>query len=51
MSVSNNSRIKKLSEGMAFLIPKHACVYGMSLSDSKYLLCEISDEFEERVRP
>ena len=51
MSVCNNSRVKRLSEGMAFLIPKHACVYGMSLTDSEYLLCEISDEFEERDRP
>lgn len=50
MSVCNNSRAKRLSEGMAFLIPKHACVYGMSLTDSEYLLCEIPDEFEERDR-
>lgn len=41
MSVCNNSRAKRLSEGMTFLIPKHACVYGMSLTDSEYLLCEI----------
>lgn len=51
MSVCNNSRAKRLSEGMTFLIPKHACVYGMSLTDSEYLLCEIPDEFEERDRP